>query len=130
MGLLNKVLGNAREIDADKLESEFSNILIEGEEITQAFKIIRDTFVFTNRRLVLVDKQGITGKKTEYLSIPYREISRFSVETAGTFDMDSELKIYISGNDSPTVKKEFSKGTDIKAIQKTLASYILNSDKR
>ena len=127
MGILNKILGNATEIDAEKLESQFSEILIDGEQITQAFKIIRDLFVFTNLRLILVDKQGITGKKTEYLSIPYKEISRFSVETAGTFDMDSELKIYISGNDNPTVKKEFAKGTDVKGVQKTLATYILTS---
>ena len=106
MGILNKLLGNAQEIDTEKLEAQFSEILL---------------------RLILVDKQGITGKKTEYLSIPYKEISRFSVETAGTFDMDSELKIYISGNDNPTVKKDFGKGTDVKGVQKTLATYILTS---
>ncbi len=71
----------------------------------------------------MADKQGMTGKKVEYHSIPYKSISQFSVETAGHFDMDSELKIYISSNPTP-IKREFRKGTDIVGIHKLLASYV------
>jgi hypothetical protein len=60
-----------------------------------AYLLIRDTILFTDRRLILIDKQGITGKKTEYHSIPYRSITHFAVETAGTFDLDAELKIWV-----------------------------------
>ena len=124
MGLINAIFGTASQIDPQELAVEFAPILVDGEQITGAFKIVRDLFVFTQFRLILADKQGITGKKVEYHSIPYKSISQFSVETAGRFDMDSELKIYISSNPTP-LKKEFRKGTDIVQIQKLLATYIM-----
>lgn len=124
MGLVNAIFGTASQINPEELTAEFAPILVEGEGIVGAFKIVRDLFVFTQFRLILADKQGITGKKVEYHSIPYKSISQFSVETAGRFDMDSELKIYISGNPLP-LKKEFKKGTDIVQLQKLLATYIL-----
>lgn len=98
--------------------------MLDGEQIVKAFKVFRDLFVFTDRRLLLIDKQGLTGKKVEYHSIPYRSITHFSVETAGTFDMDAEMKIYISGNAVP-IQREFKRGTDIVGVQKILASFIL-----
>ncbi|MGB3211213.1 MAG: PH domain-containing protein [Desulforhopalus sp.] len=126
MGLLSGLLGNASEVDVEKLEKEFVRILVTGEQIQQAFKVIRDLFVFTEKRLILVDRQGVTGKKVTYHSIPYRSISQFAVETAGNFDTDSELKIWISSNENPTIVKEFKRGADIAGIQKALAEYILN----
>ena len=124
MSLINALFGTASQIDPNELESEFGPILVEGETIAAAFKVVRDLFVFTPLRLILADKQGITGKKIEYHSIPYKSITQFSVETAGRFDMDAELKIWISSMALP-IKKDFKKGTDILAIQKTLASYVL-----
>lgn len=125
MGILNGLMGNASEIDAEKLQREFELILVPNETIQTAYKVIRDMFVFTDKRLVLVDRQGITGKKVEYHSIPYRSISQFAVETAGRFDGDAELKIWISSQTDP-IKKEFKKGTDIIGIQRTLANQILS----
>jgi hypothetical protein len=124
MSILNAIFGTASEINPAELQAEFSPILIDGEQITGAFKVVRDLFVFTQCRLILADKQGLTGKKVEYHSIPYKSISQFSVETAGRFDMDAELKIWISSNPLP-MKKEFKKGTDIIGIQKLLATYLL-----
>jgi hypothetical protein len=122
--MLDKLLGNASEIDSNALIKEFEPILAEDEQITMAFKIFRDMFVFTNKRLVLVDKQGLTGKKVEYHSIPYKSVTHFSVETAGNFDRDAEMKIWISGSSHP-IEREFKKGTNIVGIQRTLAKYIL-----
>jgi hypothetical protein len=62
MGLLGALLGNASEVNASKLEKEFATLLIEGEKIQHAYKLFRDLIVFTNYRLFLVDKQGMTGK--------------------------------------------------------------------
>ncbi len=124
MGILGGLIGNAAEIDAGKLAKEFEAILVEGEQIERAFRLVRDLFVFTNKRLVLVDKQGVTGKKVEYHSIPYKSITHFSVETAGRFEMDSELKIWLSGNRAP-IEKEFKKRANIIGVQKTLAKHIL-----
>lgn len=124
MSIFNALFGTASQIDASELASEFAPLLIEGEEITGAFRIVRDLFVFTQRRLILADKQGLTGKKVKYHSIPYRSITQFSVETAGRFDLDAELTIWIASTQAP-VKKEFKKGTDILGIQKLLAHYVL-----
>lgn len=118
------LFGNASEIDSKELQRELDATLIEGERVVKAFKIVRDLFIFTDERLILVDKQGLTGKKAEYHSIPYKSISHFSVETAGTFDMDAEMKIYISGNPTP-IEREFKRGTDIVGVQKILAQCIL-----
>jgi len=124
MSLVNAMFGTASKISPEDIQSEFSPLLVEGEEIVGAFKVVRDLFVFTQCRLILADKQGLTGSKVEYHSIPYKSISQFSVETAGLFDMDAELKIYISSNTTP-LKKEFKKGTDIIQIQKLLATYVV-----
>lgn len=123
MGFLSGLMGNASEVDTEKLQAEFDNILFDGENITQAYQVIRDMFVFTEHRLILVDRQGVTGKKVEYHSIPFKSISQFAVETAGTFDMDAELKIWISSAKEPLVK-QFKSGTNIVAIQKALAQGI------
>lgn len=124
MGLFNALMGNATEIDVKELKREFSDILCEGEEIESAYSLIRDKFVFTNKRLILLDVQGLTGSKREYRSLPYGSIVQFSVETAGTLDDDTELKIWVKGSALP-IKKEFGRRTNVKAIQKCLAEHIL-----
>ncbi len=125
MGLISSLLGNAGAIQSEKLQKEYGILFTEEESIEIGFKLIRDTFIFTNKRLIMVDKQGVTGKKTEYLSIPYKSISRFSVETAGTFDLEAELKIWISSEQSPSIEKKFNKSVNVYDVQKILAKYIL-----
>lgn len=83
MGLLDGLLGHASKIDPSKIAEEFARVLAPGERVEHAYQLLRDYFVFTDRRLVLVDKQGITGSKVEYHSVPYRSITHFSVESAG-----------------------------------------------
>ncbi len=125
MGFLNGLLGNASEVDLDDLREDLAPILADNETLHLAYKVIRDMYVFTNKRLILIDKQGVTGKKVNYHSVPYKSISHFAVETAGHFDMDAELKIWISSSDEP-IKKELKKGTDVVGIQKTLATFMFN----
>ncbi|AKL83993.1 YjqA [Bacillus atrophaeus UCMB-5137] len=122
MGFINGMFGNASTVSKASVEAELASILIEGESVDAAFKLVRDLIVFTEKRLILVDKQGLTGKKTEYQSIPYKSISRFSIETAGRFDLDSELNIWISGTELPAVSKQFKKDDSIYDIQKVLAA--------
>jgi hypothetical protein len=124
MGLFDGVLGNASKIDPAKIQQEFAQILAPGESVEHAYQLIRDYFVFTDKRFVLVDKQGITGSKVEYHSIPYKSITHFSIETAGTFDLDAELKIWISGTAMP-IQKQFNKRLSIYEVQSVLASYVL-----
>ncbi len=124
MGLFDGVLGNASKIDANKIQEEFAKILAPQERVEHAYQLIRDYFVFTDKRLVLVDKQGITGSKVEYHSLPYKSITHFSIETAGTFDLDAELKIWISGVAAP-FQRQFNKKLSIYEVQAVLASYVL-----
>lgn len=125
MGFLNGLIGNASEVSVEEIKKEYGLLLSGSERIEKAYKLIRDVFIFTNRRLILVDKQGLTGKKTEYHSIPYKNITHFSIETAGHFDMDAELKIWISGNPTP-IEKQFNKNLNIYDLQTVLAEYVLN----
>ncbi|HEY89931.1 MAG TPA: PH domain-containing protein [Thermoflexia bacterium] len=124
MDSLNELLETAHEIKPQRLQKQLQPILAAGEELEQVFRVLRDLLIFTNRRLILVDKQGLTGKKTEYHSIPYRSITHFSVETAGHVDLDSELKLWFIGEPQPLVKR-FRKRTDIINVQKTLACHLL-----
>ena len=124
MGLFDALLGNASEVSVEKVTQEFQPILIDGERIEKAYKLIRDMFVFTNKRLILVDKQGITGSKVDFQTIPYSSIKKFSKESAGLLDLDAELKIWITGEAVP-VKKTFSKNDNINDIYKVLSQHIL-----
>jgi hypothetical protein len=123
MGLFSGLLGNAAEVDVADVETELATILADGEKPEQVFKLIRDLIIFTNRRLIFIDKQGVTGSKKEYMSIPYRSIVRFSAETKGHFDLESDLKIWLSSADEP-ICKTFSKDGSIMAVQKALATYV------
>ncbi|WML37556.1 PH domain-containing protein [Clostridium sp. OS1-26] len=124
MGLFDGLMGNASEVNIQEVQKEFSNILSSTENIEKAYKLIRDMFIFTNKRLILVDRQGLTGKKVEYHSIPYKSITHFSIETAGNFDLDAELKIWISGTQLP-IQKQFNKSLNIYELQSVLAEYVL-----
>ncbi len=124
MGLFSGLLGNASEVDTDKLEKDFSLILVEGERIEHAYRLVRDLLVFTNRRLVMVDKQGATGKKREFLSVPYASITKFSKESKGRFDMEAEVKLWIRGEAEPTAFA-FRKDKNVHDVYRVLSSYIL-----
>lgn len=125
MGLFSALLGNAGAVDQEKLIKEYQKLLIDGEQIELGFKLIRDTFIFTTKRLILIEKQGITGSKIEYKSIIYKSISRFSVETAGTFDLEAELKIWVSSEANPSIVKQFNKSVNVYDVQNVLAHHVL-----
>lgn len=124
MGLFDGLMGNASEVNPAEANREFAQILAPGEQVEKAYRLIRDMFLFTNKRLVLVDKQGMTGHKVEYHSIPYRSITHFSIETAGHFDLDAELKIWITGQPVP-LQQRFNRQLSIYELQSVLAYYVL-----
>jgi hypothetical protein len=123
MGLLSGLLGNASAADAEEVERGLERVLADDERVEQAFQLIRDLLIFTDRRFILVDRQGLTGLKTEYHSIPYRAITHFSVESAGALDLEAELKVWISGTEQP-IQKQFSRGRTIFDVQKALAAHV------
>ncbi len=99
-------------------------MFIDGEFIIQSFQSIRDGIVFTNKRIFAINVQGITGKKKDFTSLPYSKIQAFSVETAGTFDLDSELELWFSGLGK--VKFEFTSNADVTAICKSISGFVLS----
>ncbi len=127
MGIFSTLLGNASNVSVDELSRSLKDIAYEGEEILYAFSYVRDVILFTTGRVIFVDKQGVTGKKKEFLSIPYRSISKFSIETTGYFDDDSEIKIWISGINEP-VTREFSGDKNLNEVQKLIAKAISSNN--
>ncbi|WP_189337156.1 PH domain-containing protein [Flavobacterium laiguense] len=124
MGIFNAIMGNASEVNTENLSKEFEPLLIEGEKIEKGYKVIKDMFVFTNKRLILVEKQ-LVGSKVDYLSIPYSSIKKFSKESAGILDMDAELKIWLTGEAAP-ISKQFGKGgNNINEVYQILSQHIL-----
>ena len=123
MGFLDGLLGHGSDLTPAEVNEQMAGILTQGEVVQVAFRIIRDLIVFTDRRLILVDKQGLTGRKVSYLTVPYRAITSFSVETAGSFDFDSELAIWVSGRPEP-IRRTLKRGADILGIQQAIAASI------
>ncbi len=92
----NAAVFKLKPIDADDVREDFHKFLITDETIFAAFKTVRDQLVFTNKRVIAANVQGLTGSKVDYTSIPYNKIQAYSVESSGTFDMDCEIEIFIS----------------------------------
>ena len=124
MGLFDGLMGNASEVSVAEASREYGQLLADNEAIEKAYKLIRDMFIFTNKRLILIDVQGVTGKKCEFHSIPYKSITHFAIETAGNFDLDAELKIYLSGTQLP-ITKQINTTLNIYQVQAVLATYVL-----
>jgi len=97
--------------------------LIADECIIGTYQALRDGIVITNKRIIAINSQGITGKKKDMTSLPYSRIQAFSIENAGSFDLDSELELWVSGLGK--VKFEFANNVDIAEICKNISQYIL-----
>ncbi len=106
-----------------EISTSVEPLAVDGEELVAAFKGARDHVVFTNKRVIAVNVQGLTGKKRDFTSLPYSKVQAFSVETAGTFDLDAELELWFSGLGK--VRFEFKGKTDIRAIGQMIAAYVL-----
>ena len=123
MGLISGLMGLSSDADATAIEADLAPILLPGEGVELAFQIVRDLLVFTDLRLIMVDKQGMTGRTRHIQSVPYRSITMFAIETAGSFDTDSEMTLWVSGQ-SP-ITRPLSRRADIAGIQRALAQGVL-----
>lgn len=126
MSLFDRILGNAGKVDNQQAKNLVAELLITNETIQVTYRLIRDLIIFTNKRLILIDIQG-SGKKKEFLSIPYSSISRFSIETAGTLDMDSEIDLYLSNASEPVISLQFGRKNEfLYEIARIIAEETLN----
>ena len=124
MGIFTAAAKTTNMQETKKFHSEYGQLLVDGEIIEAGFVVLRDTFLFTNKRLILIDIQGISGKQIEYISVPYSKIMKFSIQTGGSFDLNAELKLWL-GSDSIPLEKHFSKDINVYEVQKILASHVL-----
>ena len=123
--MFSRLIGNATKMDPKDASKDLKNILVEGEVVELAFRVVRDMIVFTNLRVLFADVAGVTGRKKIYHSIPYRSIGHFSIETAGTLERDIDLKLWVRGLDEP-IESELKKGgKTVLEIQKVLLKYML-----
>ena len=103
--------------------ADITPMFVPGEEIIGTYQAIRDGVVFTNKRIIVINVQGITGKKKDFTTLPYSKIQAYSVETAGTFDLDSELELWFSG--LGRIKLEFVARANVSEICKMISMHVL-----
>ena len=100
-----------------------SPMFVEGETVLGMYKAMRDGIVFTNKRIIAINVQGLTGKKKDFSSLPYSKIQAYSVETAGVLDLDSELELWLSGLGK--VKFEFTGNCNVAEICRIISEFVL-----
>ena len=114
---------DVKPISNDKAREDIASFLIDDEEIFATFKTIRDQVVFTNKRIIAANVQGITGSKVDYTSIPFSKIPTFSIETSGSLDLDCEIQLYISAVGKVTF--EINGSFDIVSFNRMISQYVL-----
>lgn len=114
---------NLKLIDQKYVRPEVPSLLVQGESIVSAFQTVRDQVIFTNKRVFVINVQGITGKNTSYFSYPYSKVQYFGIETAGVFDIDSELVLCFSNG--ARLQFDFKSNVNIRQISAIISGYIL-----
>lgn len=116
---------NLTPIDIDNVREEISLILVDGEYVVSAFHTVRDQVIFTNKRVIAVDVQGITGMKKDYTSLPYSKVQYFGIETPGFAEIIPDAFICLHFNDGFEAKFEFRGKSDVLAICRCISEYVL-----
>ena len=109
--------------NANAYSADITPMFVPGEEIIGTYQAIRDGVVFTNKRIIVINVQGLTGKKKDFTSLPYSKIQAYSVETAGVLDLDSELELWFSSLGK--IKLEFVSRANVSEICKMISMHVL-----
>ena len=116
---------NLSPISVSEVRDEVNGLLINGETIVQAFKTVRDQLIFTNKRIIAVDVQGITGKRKSYSSMPYSKVQFFSIQTPGFVELVPDSELFLMFSNGFTAKFEFKGGVDIGQIGRMISELVL-----
>lgn len=116
---------NLKPINADAVRSEVDGLLIAGEQIEFAFQTVRDQLVFTNKRIISIDVQGITGKRKSFATMPYSKIQYFSIQTPGFMELFPDSELFVMFTNGFTARFEFKGAVDIGKIGRMLSEYVL-----
>ncbi len=117
---------NLKPINVEEVRDEVNGLLIAGEEIVMAFQTVRDQLVFTNKRIVSVDVQGITGKRKSFSTLPYSKIQYFSIQTPGFAELIPDSELFVMFSNTFTAKFEFKGNVDIGKIGRLISEYVLS----
>ena len=116
---------NLKPISVDAVREEVNGLLIDGEKVEMAFQTVRDQLIFTNKRIVSVDVQGITGKRKSFSTMPYSKIQYFSIQTPGFAEIIPDSELFIMFSNTFTAKFEFKGNVDIGKIGRMISAYVL-----
>ena len=116
---------NLKPISVDSIRGEVNGLLVNGEEPVMAFQTIRDQLIFTNKRIIAIDVQGITGKRKSYASMPYSKVQFFSIQTAGFLELIPDSELFLMFTNGFTAKFEFKGNVDIGRIGRMISEYVL-----
>lgn len=116
---------NLKPISNDEIRGEVDGLLIADEKVEFAFKTIRDQLVFTNKRIISIDVQGITGKRKSFATMPYSKIQYFSIQTPGFMELFPDSELFVMFTNGFTAKFEFKGAVDIGKIGRMLSEYVL-----
>ena len=116
---------NLKPISNDEVRGEVDGLLIADEKVEFAFKTIRDQLVFTNKRIISIDVQGITGKRKSFATMPYSKIQYFSIQTTGFMELFPDSELFVMFTNGFTAKFEFKGAVDIGKIGRMLSEYVL-----
>ena len=119
----NAVFIKLRQVSDRTYASHITPMFVSGETIIGTYQSIRDGVVFTDKRIIAINVQGIIGRKVDYTSLPYSKVQAYSVETAGMLDLDCELELWFS--ELGKVRFEFMPNEDISAICRIISDYVL-----
>ena len=116
---------NLKPIETEDVRKEVQGLLINGEEILHAFHTVRDQLIFTNKRIIAIDVQGITGKRKSFSIMPYSKVQYFSIQTPGFMELFSDAELFLMFSSGFTAKFEFKGKTDVGAIARSISEYVL-----
>ena len=116
---------NLKEIKLDSIRREVEGMLVEGEHPEMAFHTVRDQLIFTNRRIIAIDIQGMTGTRKSFTSLPYARIQYFTVQTPGFGEIFADTELYIMFSNRFTARFEFKSKTDIGKLSRLIGAYAL-----
>lgn len=116
---------NLKPIPVENVRNDVNGLLIAGEQVEMAFQTVRDQLVFTNKRIIAIDVQGITGKRKSFSSMPYSKIQFFSIQTPGFAELIPDSELFLTFSNTFTAKFEFKGNVDIGKIGRMISEYVL-----
>lgn len=117
---------NLRAIKPESVRADVNGLLIGGETIVSAFQTVRDQLVFTNKRIIAIDVQGVTGKRKSFTTLPYSKVQFFTIQTPGFMELFSDTELLLMFSNGFTAKFEFRGSMDIGQISRVISQYALD----